>query len=171
MDSACIREVFERHDLRWTKQREDVYAALCMSKSHPTADELYNTVNHTAAHPGVLTPVGETGAAAAISLATVYNCLEAFMRCGLCRRLAAPATTPRGDGAFRYDAEMIDHAHVVSADGRVRDLPDDLNDKVLAHIPRAVIAEIEQRLGVKIDRLSVEFFETVSGCHAASRRD
>ncbi|MCC6320164.1 MAG: transcriptional repressor [Phycisphaerales bacterium] len=154
MDAAGIREIFERHDLRWTKQREEVYAALCRSEAHPTADELYAAVNGrdaaAANHPG---PADH------ISLATIYNCLDVFSRSGLCRRLASPAITPRGDGAFRYDADMGDHAHVVRSDGCVQDLPDDLSEEVLAHLPRELLDRIEQRLRMKIGRFGVEFFE------------
>ncbi|MFN7021996.1 MAG: Fur family transcriptional regulator [Phycisphaerales bacterium] len=158
MDAATIREVFERHSLRWTKQREEVYAALHASEAHPTADELYHLVNGRARCDGVRAESEEVFTP--ISLATVYNCLEAFMKCGLCRRLASPATTPRGDGAFRYDADMADHAHIVGADGRVIDLPDELSRKVLACVPPSVVREVEQRLGVGIGRISVELFET-----------
>lgn len=157
MDSQAIRDLFVDHGLRWTKQREDVYAALCRSTAHPTADELFTAVN----------AAGSAGGGAAeggpISLATVYNSLEAFSRSGLCRRLSSPAATIGGDGAFRYDAEMTDHSHVVMRDGRVRDVPADLNLRILSHIPREVVAEVEARLGVTIDRMSVEFIETPRG--------
>lgn len=158
MDAATIREIFERHSLRWTKQREEVYAALHASETHPTADELYHLVNDRVRSEGGRADSDE--AFTPISLATVYNCLEAFMKCGLCRRLASPATTPRGDGAFRYDAEMANHAHIVGADGCVIDLPDELSRRILACVPPSVVREVEQRLGVRIGRIGVELFET-----------
>jgi len=139
------RTLFAQHELRWTKQREDVYGALAASEAHPTAEELYRHVQ----------------GAGGISLATVYNTLEALVRCGLARRMAGGSAAVGGAGAFRYDAEMTDHAHLVGNDGRIHDLPGDLGERVVASIPREVVDEIESRLGVRIARLSVEFVESI----------
>ena len=51
MDPAGIRQLFADHDLRWTKQREEVYTALAASKAHPTAEELFNQVQSAAPRP------------------------------------------------------------------------------------------------------------------------
>ena len=88
-----------------------------------------------------------------MSLATVYNTLEALTQAGLCRRLMTAAA----DGAARFDADMSNHAHVVLPGGDVRDLPQDLSDEVLAHLPPELLARIEARLGIRIARASVEF--------------
>jgi Fe2+ or Zn2+ uptake regulation protein len=141
------REVFLRHKLRCTPQREAVYSALCAAKSHPTAEELYTTVR---------------ASDSAISLATIYNALDAFTRAGIARRLATPHAVVGGGakgGAFRYDADIHNHAHIVTADGSVVDLPDDLSTEVLAHIPPSVVQRIEARTGRKLSRISVEFLE------------
>jgi Fe2+ or Zn2+ uptake regulation protein len=148
MDATGIRELFTRHDLRWTKQREEVYAALAASESHPTAEELFNLVGPREAS------AGDDGGT---SLATVYNTLEALVRCGLARRFSAA-----GEGcgiAHRYDADMSNHAHLVGVDGGVRDLPDDLSQRVIDAIPRDIIEQIEHRLGVSIGRTSIEFVQ------------
>ena len=149
------RVLFEQNDLRWTKQREEIFSALRASLAHPTADELYRLLNSESAADLSTTPAPATH----ISLATVYNSLEAFTRSGLCRRLTSPTATTEGVGAFRYDAEMADHTHLVSPDGRITDLPDDLNARILAHIPQELVREVESRLGITIDRLSVEFIQ------------
>lgn len=139
---ASLRETFASRGLRCTIQRERLYAALMESEVHPTADELYRTVLTTC--PG-------------ISLATVYNTLEAFTRAGLARRIAPSALDH--NGAYRYDADTAHHAHVVTADGQIRDLPDDMSNAVLAAIPREVLERIEREMGVKVGRISVEFVE------------
>jgi Fe2+ or Zn2+ uptake regulation protein len=133
-----IRELFARHNLRCTRQREDIYAALAASKSHPTAEELYCDVRRGQAD---------------LSLATVYNTLEAFTRSGLCRRMAAS-----GAGATRYDGDVTDHLHLVTADGRVLDIPPELGREVLAHLPEELFARVSAAMGMQIDRSSISFF-------------
>lgn len=155
MDAIPIRDLFARHDLRWTKQREEIYSALAASTSHPTAEELFGLVHPRAG--------GADGGG--ISLATVYNTLEALVRCGLARRFAAAGVA--GDGAaggpsgwsHRYDADVSDHAHLLACDGGVRDVPADLGRRVMDAIGPEIVAEIEERMGVRIDRLSVKFVE------------
>jgi Fur family peroxide stress response transcriptional regulator len=134
-----VKDLFARHSIRCTRQREDIYAALRASSSHPTADELFNAVRQS--QPGM-------------SLATVYNTLEIFTRQGLCRRLG----TASGAGApCRYDADLTDHSHLVTHDGRVCDLPDDLCREVLDHIPPDLVRRVEQAMGARIHRLSIDF--------------
>lgn len=140
-----VRQILARRGLRCTVQRERVYAALMASKHHPTAEELHDLVR------GALSDHS-------LSLATVYNALEAFTRAGIARRIA-----PTGGGstaAFRYDADCSNHAHLVAADGTVRDLPDDLCRRTLASLPDELIREIESRLGVRVGRITVEFVDT-----------
>lgn len=127
--------MFEKHGLRCTRQRERVYAALAATKAHPTAEDLYTAVG--ALEPGM-------------SLATVYNTLEAFTEVGLARRLASPT------GASRYDADISDHAHVSLRDGRLVDVPEDLSARLLAGIPAGVLADLERRLGVRVSGVSIQ---------------
>jgi Fe2+ or Zn2+ uptake regulation protein len=136
---TVTREVFARVGLRCTRQREVLYEALRACRSHPTADELF----HLAASRGGLEP-GE------LSLATVYNTLEALVEAGLCRRVPCPS------GAARFDGEMRDHIHVLTADNRVMDLPDDLGRRVLGAISADLVRDIEGRLGVGLATLSIQ---------------
>jgi len=112
-----------------------VYAALAATKSHPTAEDLYTAVR--SAEPGM-------------SLATVYNTLDAFTEAGLVRRLANSA------GASRYDADTSDHAHVALGDGRLVDVPPDLSDRLLAALPEGVLRDLERRLGVRVRGVSIQ---------------
>lgn len=131
------RELFCKAGLRCTKQREHVYAALAATKSHPTAEDIYNRVREV--EPG-------------LSLATVYNTLEVFTQRGLCRRLIGPP----GAAACRYDAELNEHTHLAMPDGRLVDLPKDLSDRFLRPISRDLVAEVEERMGVRVGRVAVQ---------------
>jgi Fe2+ or Zn2+ uptake regulation protein len=88
-----------------------------------------------------------------LSLATVYNAVEAFAERGLCRRIACA----KAGGPSRFDADMRDHVHVVAPDGRVLDVPQELASRLMAYIPEGLLHEIEQRLGLRIDRASIQF--------------
>ncbi len=164
-----VRRRFAERNLRFTRQREVIYRALYETNAHPTAEELYKLVH--AAEPGV-------------SLATIYNTLDALTAAGLVRRLlathpAAPhhAAADRGDGeephldrhrggrgggGCRYDADTTEHAHLIGADGRVHDVPLGLGEQAVASIPRELVCEIAERMGVKIDRIAVAFIEETS---------
>ncbi len=133
-----IRDLFRTKALRLTRQREVLYRALAETTSHPTAEELYQSVRHV--DPG-------------LSLATVYNTLEAFSTSGLCRRLACA----RGTGACRYDADLQDHIHVVTSDGHVRDVPVDLGRRILDRLGTELFDEIAARTGVRVDASGVQF--------------
>ena len=139
-DCGDYRQLFADHGLRCTRQRQVVYAALAGTREHPTAEAIYEAVRDEAARDG----------AKGISLATVYNTLETLTQRGLCRKLATPG------GPTRFDAFTDEHAHVVAPDGSMADLPEDLSDRVMAGVrDPELIAEIEQRLGLKVGRISI----------------
>jgi Fur family transcriptional regulator, peroxide stress response regulator len=144
MTADAIRNLLTRNGLRCTAQREVIYAALAASKAHPTAEELH----------GVVRPRGDAGG---MSLATVYNTLDAFTRHGIARRIGP--TCGGSAAAFRYDADLANHAHVILADGTMQDLPAELSERIMAHIPRDLVAEVERHLGIQIKRVGVEFLQ------------
>lgn len=131
-----IRALFTRHGLRCTRQRETIYGALKDTKRHPTPEQLHALVGD--ADPG-------------ISLATVYNTLDALCDAGLCRRYACES----GRNAYRYDADVESHAHLETTDGRLLDLPDALGEELLDAIPAELLWRIEHVMGVDIDRVSL----------------
>jgi Fur family peroxide stress response transcriptional regulator len=135
LDQSHIRTLFEEHGLRCTRQREVLYQALAATKSHPTADELFNSVK-------------EDG----LSLATIYNTLDAFTEVGLVRRIPSSS----GSGPCRFDADTTDHVHLATPDGRVHDVPNDLSRQLLAGIPASSIADLERRMGIKVAGLTVQ---------------
>ena len=87
---------------RKSKKREAIYAALCASDEHPTAENLY-----IALKPEIPD----------LSLGTVYRNLSLFKQEGL----AVSVTTVNGQE--RFDACTIPHAHFICRHcGRVLDM-------------------------------------------------
>lgn len=137
-----IARLFRQHGLRCTRQRYAIYRALAATTAHPTADELYRSVR---------------GSIEGLSLATVYNSLEAFCDAGLAMRLAANGSVRRGGGAARYDAAVDEHLHVrCTQSGRVADVPDELGRRLLQYIPGEVVEELGRALGFRVDHLNIE---------------
>ncbi|MCE9591035.1 MAG: transcriptional repressor [Planctomycetes bacterium] len=131
-----LRELFATHHLRCTRQRRVLYGALMATDSHPTADHLFQELSRRD-H--------------SISLATVYNTLEAFCRAGLAQRIATPS------GSARYDASVHNHLHIRDENsGVVADVPEDLGKRFLDAIPREVIQQLESHLDFDIRELKVE---------------
>ena len=75
---------------RFTPQREHVYAVLLQKRDHPTAEEVF-----IRAKPKMPD----------ISMATVYNCLDALVKCGLVRQVSLER------GAARFCPNMREHCH------------------------------------------------------------
>ncbi len=71
---------------RFTPQRQHVYDVLLQRRDHPTAEEVFIRAKRTMPD---------------ISMATVYNCLDALVKCGL------PAAGATG---ARRDALLPEHA-------------------------------------------------------------
>jgi len=131
-------ELFAEHNLRCTKQRKAIYGALTGSRCHPTADELYRQVQDKL--PGV-------------SLATVYNTLEAFNDAGLIMKLPDAGH----NGSARYDAHREPHTHLRDrCTGKVADAPDDISQLILDHLPQQVLDTIRDRMGFTVDEVQVE---------------
>src|SRR5512142_2997014 len=75
---------------RFTPQREHVYAVLLKKRDHPTAEEVFIRAKRQMPE---------------ISMATVYNCLDALVSCGLVRQLSLEP------GAARFCPNMQEHGH------------------------------------------------------------
>ena len=76
--------------LRATPQREHVYNVLLEKLDHPTAEEVFIRAKHGMPD---------------ISMATVYNCLDALVQCGLVRQVQLDR------GATRFCPNMREHGH------------------------------------------------------------
>ena len=80
----------ERSGFRFTPQRQHVYSVLLDKRDHPTAEEVF--IRAKRGMPD-------------ISMATVYNCLDALVKSGLARQV----TLERG--AARFCPNMQEHCH------------------------------------------------------------
>ena len=119
IDQESISARLVRSGLRSTPQREVVYRFLLSERTHPTADELFTRVKTEL--PG-------------ISLATVYNCLEALVSSGLVKQVNLER------GPSRYCPNLHEHAHLHDeATGQVSDvdLPVALIDQLRALLPES----------------------------------
>ncbi len=111
-DLSHLQDALSRSGQKVTPQRETVFKVLLSKRDHPTVDEVYNRARE--AMPG-------------LSLATVYNCLETFVGCGLVRQ----ANHERE--STRYCPNLAPHAHFRDkATGRVHDI--DLPPEVLSSL-------------------------------------
>ena len=76
--------------IRLTKQREEVFGLLLQKRDHPTATEVFlRAKKHMPS----------------ISLATIYNCLEALVDCGLVKQVNLDRAPTR------YCANLLEHSH------------------------------------------------------------
>jgi len=136
-----IRQLFTRHGLRCTRQRRLIYQALAATKSHPSADELYQQIS----------PQDRR-----LSLATVYNALDAFCAAGMAIRLPSHVNSG-GSPSARYDANVNDHLHArCENSGAVVDVPEHLSQQVMAHLSPELLEQIESELGFKVNRVHIE---------------
>ena len=109
--------------LRATPQREVVFQVLLEKRDHPTADEVFARVK---------------GVMPSISLATVYNCLEAMVECELVRAVNFER------GPTRYCPNLRPHAHFHDeASGATLDvdLPTGLLEQLKSLLPAGYQAE------------------------------
>jgi Fur family peroxide stress response transcriptional regulator len=88
---------------RLTPQRREVYNVLLEERDHPTATEVF---------------IRAKKRIPAISLATVYNCLETLVECGLAKQVNVERE------ATRYCPNLQEHAHFIcDSCGSVSDVP------------------------------------------------
>jgi len=107
---------------RYTPQRAAVFEYLEAVDTHPTADEVYHAVR---------------GRIPRISLATVYNALEALVAAKLATKLT------HGDGAARYDCRGDSHYHLRdTATGEIRDLPTTFDPKLLERLDSQLVRRL-----------------------------
>jgi Fe2+ or Zn2+ uptake regulation protein len=92
----------ETGGLRMTKQRQEVYRLLLEQRDHPTAQDVFMRVKDTLPH---------------ISLATVYNTLEALVQHGLVRQVNFDREPSR------FCPNLADHGHFHDkASGKIHDV-------------------------------------------------
>jgi Fur family transcriptional regulator, peroxide stress response regulator len=87
---AALSERLKACAVRPTPQREVVLKVILEKRDHPTADEIFARVKSRMP---------------TISLATVYNCLETLVQCGLVRQVNLERAPTR------YCPNLHEHAH------------------------------------------------------------
>ncbi|MBV9674054.1 MAG: transcriptional repressor [Verrucomicrobia bacterium] len=88
--SSDITQHLAASGIRLTKQREQVLGVLLQKRDHPTAGELFLRVRRHVP---------------SISLATIYNSLEALVDCGLVKQVHVDRA------ATRFCANLMNHSH------------------------------------------------------------
>ena len=109
--------------LRPTRQRSCVYGVILDKRDHPTADDIYDRVRK-------FLP--------STSFATVYNCLETLVSCGLVRQVNM-ARSPT-----RYCPNLTPHAHFkCTKTGKIFDVQIDKDtlSRMQSLIPDGFVAE------------------------------
>jgi len=117
MSSEALSQKLADSGLRNTPQREIIYSILTEKRDHPTAEEVFARVK--AEMP-------------TISLATVYNCLEALVQCSLVRQVNFER------GPTRYCPNLLPHAHFhdeVTGSTYDIDLPAGVIEQLRAQLP------------------------------------
>lgn len=124
--SDALSQKLGESGLRSTPQREIVYDILIKRRDHPTADEVFARVK--AELP-------------TISLATVYNCLEALVQCNLIRQVNFDR------GPTRYCPNLHPHAHFhdeVTGSTYDIDLPPGIVEQLKAQLPEGyAVSDVE----------------------------
>ena len=142
-DPDHIQRLFAKQGLRCTSQRRAIYKSLSASTAHPTADQLFYEVS---------------GLVSGMSLATVYNTLEALCQVGLAQKLYGKG------GSVRYDAAVHNHIHTrCEKSGAVHDLPEELNLKLHSAIPRSLLRQIGVQMGFRVDQVKMELIGEYTG--------
>ena len=114
---AELNEKLATSGFRFTAQRRHVYNVLVHKRDHPTAEEVFIRSKENMPE---------------ISMATVYNCLDALVKCGLVKQVNHDRT------ATRYCSNMQQHCHYYCTDcNRVFDI--DL--KAQPRVPEADLPE------------------------------
>ena len=90
--SDGYEETISHNGLRLTKQRREVFDVLLEKRDHPTATEVFIRAQKKLSN---------------ISLATVYNCLETLVECGLVKQVNVDRAPTR------YCPNLKEHGHFV----------------------------------------------------------
>lgn len=122
-DKEDLLSALKSKGLRPTKQRSSVYEVILGKKDHPSADEILLRVRR-------VLPT--------ISLATVYNCLETLVDCGLVRQVNIDRAPTR------FCPNLTPHAHFkCSRTGEIFDLAMDSTtiSNLKSILPEGFLAE------------------------------
>jgi Fur family peroxide stress response transcriptional regulator len=124
--NTALAQRLTHSGLRLTPQREVVYQVLLGKRDHPAAEEVFDRVKS-------VMPT--------ISLATVYNCLDALVQCGLIKQVNSVREPSR------YCPNLDEHAHFHDqSTGEIHDVD----------IPADVMARLRNLLPEGYDAVSID---------------
>jgi Fur family transcriptional regulator, peroxide stress response regulator len=132
---SSLNERLAHSGFRFTPHRQHVYGVLLQHRDHPTAEEVF--IRAKKEMPD-------------ISMATVYNCLDALVKSGLVRLVNLDR------GATRFCPNMEDHGHFVC------DLCGAVFDVEIS--PSAVRAEVRVPSGFKVGHYDIAIHGECPGC-------
>ena len=137
--SDHLNERLANSGFRFTPHRRHVYDVLEQHRDHPTAEEVFIRAKKDMPD---------------ISMATVYNCLDALVKCGLVRLVNVDR------GATRFCPNMQDHGHFVcEICGSVFDV----------ELPAgSVRAQIEVPSGFRVNRYDIALHGECASCASKS---
>lgn len=132
--------LFKEKNLKLTPQRYAIYKYLKSTKSHPSAEMIYDDLK--ANYP-------------TMSLATIYKTLKTLIELGVVIELNV------GEDNFRYDANTSQHPHIVCLScGRVDDIENaDFN---------FLDTEVEKYTNYKVDTHQLYFYGICPECQKKS---
>lgn len=132
-----LNDAISAAGLRTTKQRDHIFATLLQTRDHPTVDEVYERAKMSMRQ---------------ISRATVYNCLETLVNCGLVKQISLEREPSR------YCPNLAEHAHFHCKNShRVYDIP----------LPESLIQSIKSVLPphTTLDHLEIHFKGSINHQH------
>ena len=130
---SLIKRLAEK-GLRFTSQRKHIYEVLLSQRDHPSAEEVFTRAKQ---------------AKPEISMATVYNSLDALVKCNVIRQVNVDR------GAAMYCSNMNEHAHFCCDDcGKVFDV--NLKDS-----PR--VPEVDLPVDFEVRSIDISFHGRCSG--------
>lgn len=133
-----LTERLSTSGFRFTPQRQHVYDVILNKRDHPTAEEVFIRTKKTMPE---------------ISHATVYNTLDALVKCGLVRQVQLQR------GATRFCPNMAEHCHYYcDACGEVFDVA--LNDSTVVPSPK----------GFKIDHYDIAVHGLCAECAGSKKK-
>lgn len=125
---------------RFSKKRQAIYDCLCTTKSHPTADWIYQQLH----------PVFPD-----LSLGTVYRNLSQLKDAGMIQSVGVV------NGQERFDADVSPHPHLVCDHcGTVADLN--------LTLPESLVADAEKQSGFRITGVSLRLQGQCPACRKKS---
>lgn len=137
--SSEVKNALEKlklKQIRITPQRHAILTYMFKTNSHPSADEIYRTLEKDFPN---------------MSVATVYNNLKVFLEAGLVEELLF------GDNSSRYEIKNEPHYHIICRNcGKIED--------VFSSCLSDMEEKVSEQTGYIVDDHKVEFFGVCCEC-------